>query len=607
MSTINRRRTRRGKKRTDDGKGDRRMIAGKRLRTPGVTGDEADKRFSRIEQLWEDNERFCERQLKRGPDWTPIALWAAEAFRLGEVRVSLPPIDDILGSYENAEWPILLKLIIDRYTAEDFSCHYPTSVDGLESDEAMHVYDVLSNSFPSVNWVLPDSFAEEKVKRHEQNSRYSLEQVAKARNQAPPDPTTPLIAGTFHEALEAYEEKRREHFTAPDGTFDGSGHHFLGIIKAVRERRPDFQLAELDFRKCQEEMSYWCDRPEDRRKGKEGNYLTRKTCQNYVGELGRFFDWLHLSAEFGWRKSEDYSSLNRKVRKLRTDRRSLQDMEIKTFSLEELKILYRNAIPFERFLITWCLNCAHGAAEIGRVEWGDVLISQEHPWKKDGLKVDCSSGDSWCGFIRPKSDVIGWWWLWPETVRLLKWLRNKRCIELGREPKSDERLLLTDTGAPLYRDESRNAQSSFGNAWRRLRKRIEKNEPEVTVSSLPFGTLRNQMPDWLGGEQGRALVASVALCHGIPHKGDKLLYRHYANRPWAALFEAQKDFRRHLLPVFEAISDPTEEPDPIGDKVRAIWQTGVRSPKRIAECLEISVATVHRRLNDLGLRVAKSS
>ncbi|PHQ34829.1 hypothetical protein [Rhodopirellula bahusiensis] len=602
MTATKKLKTRRSKKRTDDGKGDRRMKAGKRFRTPGVAGDEADKRFARIDQLWDDNEHFCENDLKQDAQWTPIAIWAAESIRQGEFRVPLPPIDDILASFEESELPILLKLIIDRYTTEDFSCHYPATVDGFQADEAMHIYDVVTEAFPSVNWGLPKPFAEEKVKRHEKNARWSLEQLAKAKNQTQPEPTTPLITGTFHAALTSYEKNRRQEFTEPDGTFDGSGHHFLGIIKAVQERRPDFQLAELDFRKCQDEFDFWRDRPEDRRKNKEGKPLAQKTCQNYVGELWRFFEWLHLSTEFGWRKPQDFSSIKKDVRKLKSDRRSVHDMEIKTFSLGDLKTLYMNAIPFERFLITWGLNCAHGAAEVGRVEWGDLFLAQEHPWKSQGLKVECSEEDNWCGLTRPKSDVIGWWWLWPETVKLLEWWRVESKRRLGRELKQHERILLSETGTPLYRDESRNAQSSFGNTWSRLRKRIAKNNPEATVSDLPFGTLRNQLPDWLGGEQARAIVASVALCHGIPHKGDKLLYRHYANRPWASLFKAQREFRQHLMPMFDSVPDPTSEPDPLGDKVRTLWETGVRKPKQIADSLEISVATVHRRLNELGLR-----
>lgn len=596
--------TRRRKQRTDDGKGDRRMIAGKRFRTPSATGLEADKRFERIDDVWRDNETFCRKKLKKEPHWNHIALWAAESIRKGVMRVPLPPIDDILPTFDEADcdWPQMLKMIIGRHTDEEYVSHYTPTVDGLAAEEAISIYEIVSDAFPSVNWVLPKPHAEAHVKGREQNARWSLEQLAKAKNNAPPDPKTPLIAGTFHESLSAYEEKRRADFTEPDGTFDGSGHHFLGIIRAVRERRSDFQLAELDYRRCQEEYDYWRDRPEDRRKNKKGNYLTRKTCQNYIGELGRFFDWLHLTSKFGWRKPEDFSSLKRKVRTLKTDRRSVQEMEIKTFSIEDLKLLYRHAIPSERFLMAWCLNCAHGAAEMGRVEWADLFLRQEHPWKNQGLKVDSSSEDSWCGFTRPKSDVLGWWLLWPETVQLLEWWRSECQSHRRREPRPNERLLLTNTGSPLYRDESRNAQSGFSNAWRRLRKRIENEEPEVTIPKLPFGTLRNQLSDWLGGDQAKALVASVALCHGIPHQGDKLLYRHYANRPWAALFQSQREYRDYLRPMFDAVSDPLAEPDPTGDKVRVLWETGIRSVKRIAECLELSEAIVQRRVQKLGLR-----
>ena len=124
---------------------------------------------------------------------------------------------------------------------------------------------------------------------------------------------------------------------------------------------------------------------------------------------------------------------------------------------------------------------------------------------------------------------------------------------LGQSPKNEQRVVLTKAGTSLYRDESRNAQTGFTNAWTRLADRIPEKDGDtkIAVRRLPFGTLRNQLPDWLGGEQARAIVASVALSHGIPHKGDKLLYKHYSNRPWAALFQAQRDYREHLQPMFE--------------------------------------------------------
>ena len=147
---------RRHKQRTDDGKGVRRLIAGKRFRTPaGVSTREADQRFSRIEDLWRDNETFC-RRIGREPEWTEIALWAADVLRKGELRAPLPPIDDFLWSFGDCKWPANIQIVIDHYTDEDASCHYPATVDGLTWDEAKKFFDIVVEQFPSVNWLLPE-------------------------------------------------------------------------------------------------------------------------------------------------------------------------------------------------------------------------------------------------------------------------------------------------------------------------------------------------------------------------------------------------------------------------------------------------------------------
>ncbi|MHB8897865.1 MAG: hypothetical protein ACYC6Y_03865 [Thermoguttaceae bacterium] len=559
MSATEKRTVRRHKKRTDDGKGLRRMIAGLRFRLPHGVGDrEADQRFSRIEDLWKDNEAFC-RRIGREVEWTDIALWAAEYLKRGELRIPIPPIDEILPSYAQRDWPINLKQIIDRYT-DDTACHYPPTVDGLERDEAQHFYDIVSDSFPSVNWLLPAAHGREIIQSHESAARWSLERLAKAKNQAPPDPSTPLITGTFHDALEVYEEKRRVDFTLPDGTFDGSGHHMLGMIKAMRERQADFPLAELDFSRCQTIVDFWRNRPMS---PKTKSPLTSKTCGNYIGELKRFFDWLHLTKDFGWRKPNDYGDLDTRIRKLPSDRPSITSMEISTYSIDELALLYKHAQRFERFLLVWCLNCAHGAAEFGRVEWEDILLRKEHPWVSQGLRIETTDDDSWCGLVRPKSNVIGWWRLWPETVQLLEWWHGECERNLRRHPAPNDRVLLTKEGTPLYRDESRNAQTSFANTWKRLTDRVHEREGDQSVRSLPLGTLRDQLPDWLGGDHARPVIASIAVAHGIPHKGDKLLYKHYSNRPWAALFRAQEDYRQYLQPMFETLPNVLDEHDPL--------------------------------------------
>ena len=592
MAISNTRTVRRHKRRTDDGKGLRRMIAGRRFRVPaGIEAREAEKRFARIEDVWRDNESYC-RDLGRDAEWTEIALWAAEAIRRGELRVPLPRMDDILSSFGSSDWPHRLTMIIEHYTSDDGSCHYPRTVDGLEFDQVMHLHDVVSERFPTVNWLLPEAHSDDIVKFHENAAKWSLRRVANAKGLAPPDPTTPLIDGSFHEAITAYEEKRTKDFTLPDGRFDGSGHHMLGMIQAIREQRPDFPLAELDFTRCQELIDRWRERPISKRTKMP---MARKTCQGHIGELLRFLGWLHLDTNLGWRKPPDFGDLNTEVKKLPTDRKSIKKMEIQTFSVEELTLLYKYANRFQRLLMVWCLNCAHGAAEFGRVEWEDLFLQEEHPWKREGLQIESSEADSWCGLLRPKTDVLGWWYLWPETVMLLDWWRGEVTKTLGREPSANDRILITDTGAPLYRDESRNAQSGFANSWTRLRNYINKHE-EKKIRRLPFGTLRDQLSNWLGGDENKAVVASVALCHGIPHKGDKLLYRHYSNRPWGTLFQNQRKYRGHLREMFDALPSPLAEFDPLTEKVEALWKTGEREISKFAEFLGVHEETVRRRL-----------
>lgn len=157
----------------------------------------------------------------------------------------------------------------------------------------------------------------------------------------------------------------------------------------------------------------------------------------------------------------------------------------------------------------WTRIALWAADFLRRGEMHVPFLRQEHPWRKQGLVLETSEADSWCGFVRPKSGVVGWWWLWPETVRLLDWWRALCEKKLRRGVEPNGRVLITETGAPLYRDESRNAQTGFANAWTRLLDRVQAKEGKAAIRRLPFGTMRNQLRDWLGGEQAKAVVASV--------------------------------------------------------------------------------------------------
>lgn len=481
--------------------------------------------------------------------WSPLALWIAEQIRLGVQPVRLPPWSELIASVcWDGKIEFRFRCLADIMLQPSEA--HPSRTEQLSSRDALALHRSLMRVFPSVPWAMHEHQIEEVVRIHEQQARESLSAVADIKPDAthPPELLARLsgVPGTFHEALRSYAKKRRADFTK-GGEFDGSGHHMLGLVDNFSKRQPDVPLSRLDFAACQKIYDFWRNRPLNVRTQQP---LSAKHCSGHLGELDRFFKWLHTTPEFSWRRPDDFDLIDRKVKRLDSDRRSIHAIELKTYQVEHLALLYKHALPNERLKMLWCLNCSQGAAEIGRVEWADLYLEQPHPWGKEGLKYQASSNDSWCGLLRPKTDVIGWWWLWPETVRLVQWWREELQRVLKRQVQPTERMLLTKTGEPLYRDSSRNAQTGFANEWSRLFSRVVKAEGKNVVPKLPFGTLRDQMSNWLGSDENEAVLASTALAHGIPHKGDKLLYKHYSNRPWAQLFQKQREYRQVLQPMF---------------------------------------------------------
>lgn len=485
------------------------------------------------------------------PAWSDLSLWMAEQIKLGQKTLPLPPWNTLIASVcrENKidiRFRFLMQVLQRPLEFQ------PHQTEELEPHLALILLRCLTQNYPSVPWTMHEHQIQHVAEYHEQRAREMIQVITEVRtNECLQDEllaATDGVSGTFHDAVDRYLIKRRADFTTGD-VFDGSGHHILGLVENFKERQPNMPLAKLDFAGCQEIYNFWRNRP---RNSRTGQPLSAKHCSSHIGELDRFFKWLHTTPEFNWRRPNDFDLLERKIKRLDSDRRSLQSIELKTFRVEHLALLYKHALPSERLKLLWCLNCSHGAAEIGRVEWGDLYLHQPHPWIKEGLQFDSSDQHSWCGFLRPKTDVIGWWWLWPETVQLVKWWQNELEKNiLKRVLLPSDRMLLTQTGKPLFRDSSRNAQTSFANQWSRLLKRVAKHEGKDAIPDLPFGTIRDQMSNWLGSDENQAVLASTALAHGIPHKGDKLLYKHYSNRPWGQLFRKQMEYRHVLQPMFE--------------------------------------------------------
>jgi len=601
--TRQHRRSKAGRKET--GKGERLFLAGRRFHLPkGLESSEVELRKARIRTLWSDNQRFC-LAVGRPIEWTEIAIWTAEHIRFGEQRVPYPTLDDILASYDpDGTLDPRLQAIIHPYLDDNALDAIPVGVDEAHWREAEAIYEVLTDSFPSVSWLLPQRQVEKITAVHERKARRSLDRIARICGENPIDSKACLVAGTFHEAVEAYLKKRRADFTKGD-EFDGSGHHMLGLANDFITRQPNVMLAELgDFTRIQQIYDFWRNRPINLRTKKPLSY---KHCSSHIGELNRFFRWLHTTSEFSWRKPEDFDLIEKTVKRLQSDRQSIHKLQITTFSLDELRLLYKHAIPSERLKLVWCLNCAHGAAELGRAEWEDLFLMQPHPWVKEGLRLDTGAEDSWCGLLRPKTDVLGWWWLWPETVQLVCWWKTELGRRLDRSLENTERIMLTNKGTSLYRDASRNAQTGFANEWKRLFERINKAEEHAALPWRAFGTLRNQFSNWLGGDEAKPVIASVALAHGIPHKGDKLLYKHYSNKPWKHLFESQREYRAYLQPVFDETPSVLTIHDPLLARITGLWIHGERKAALIADACGVSSSTVYRRLQESGLNTDETT
>jgi hypothetical protein len=44
--------------------------------------------------------------------------------------------------------------------------------------------------------------------------------------------------------------------------------------------------------------------------------MKKKSCENQIPELKRFFRWLHRSKDFAWRKPEDFHALDTRVKEI---------------------------------------------------------------------------------------------------------------------------------------------------------------------------------------------------------------------------------------------------------------------------------------------------
>ena len=568
----------------------RRMIGwkeegGKRVQQPFYLGtdlDQAKARCVRLKELWAHLERTHESSKSvlnskfeyPPPDgeclWDYESLWIARELAAGRIQIVVPPAERLHPSA------------------------YVSRIDGL------------AKKYPMVYFVPEDTevYREGKafwqvVIEHEQK-KFPL----------PLANAGPQSSSLLHEALDAYIEHIRK--TDLEPTPDGPQLTAFGHLKAeqarrIRGRQPDRPLSTLDFQGCQELVDYWRMRPLTQpRAGKPSKPMEKKSCENQIAELMRFFRWLHKSREFAWRKPDDFDDLDTRVKEIADERTSIGFLKVKVYGLDELAILNRYATPLERLLLLVGLNCGFKGAEQGTLRFEHLFLDRPHPHAAmigEVARYELRPDDRFLLYSRHKSKVYGEFLLWPQTLDGLRWAVERQKRICSRQRIESSQLLLTEQGIPFFRrtESKKNRSQIFSNKWAGLIGRIRKDYPDFPRHS--FTTLRdtaaNRVRHIAGGE-----VASVFLLHGEPVKKDNLLDL-YTNRPFGVVFNALRQIEEDLRPVFEAAPiDPWESPmqqyTTLGtrEQMLELHRRGVKAPE-IARRVGKSLITVHRLIERL--------
>jgi hypothetical protein len=115
------------------------------------------------------------------------------------------------------------------------------------------------------------------------------------------------VAGTLHEAMNAYVAWiEQEYFDEGLGRLTDNGRTKVREVRTLQGRHGDVPLAGLGFEEVRTMFGYWRRRPRKKTKTGPGSRITVKSAQNDIGELKRFFAWLHTSQQFAWRRPEDF-------------------------------------------------------------------------------------------------------------------------------------------------------------------------------------------------------------------------------------------------------------------------------------------------------------
>jgi hypothetical protein len=487
---------------------------------------------ARLEQLWgcveqrfemdpllrwwdRDRQTLWDVELDR-PYWDAVTLEIAEAIRTGQ------PLARV---------------------------HVPDYLDGLMTAAgAVKWLHELQDTFPFVRLELADS-------RLQREGSSVLADLAREYRETADDLVQSFNTQTLGEAVAECQQWLEDTDHRPSA---GSKCRDLEV---VRREFGAILLRELDTNKLNECKERIAARPQ----ALKGGPIAKDTASNVLTAFNWFIRWLHRNAKFEWRKPTDYESLPVAIRVSPSERAArMRPDRIPVYSHQELIALWKYATPFQRSLMALGLNCGFGAAEIGSLADGEILLTQPHPYATK-IGFESSETDNWIMRGRWKTGVYGEWKLWPVTVKAIEWVRaNRPQVKsdfLFRKPNGEPILaevpkefqVSVDTEDAPVSAKKRN--NRIANAWNKLTQRVRKDIADFP--DLSFGKLRKTGAQLVWHRQD-ADTASLYLAHGQPCEDDLLVV--YANRPFARLFTTLTALDEQLKPVWDSVSEPFGKP-----------------------------------------------
>lgn len=380
----------------------------------------------------------------------------------------------------------------------------------------------------------------------------------------------------FFEALEAYKDHIRDEYKDEDGRPNDNGQHMLGNVKSLMRYLPDCDLGALDYSGCDERYAILRRRPTRTETKKP---MKRSTVKNLMGELGRFFRWLHLSPNFNFRLPDDFALIKKKIAEFDSDI-AAEANDIPTWTLDELKVLNEYATPLERLMFYLGLNAAYCADQIGRLE--------------DGAIRQLKSGGHYLNRLRRKKKTLALHLLFPQTHEGLMWAQ-KRKRQFG---VTSPFTLVTKNGLPYWKKTKGNNRSQvIPNIWKGLIARIRKDPQHKTFRFLPFNSLRDTSGDLVRQLARSGEIASLHIAH--KHSTDDPNLKSYSNPLRKQHWRSLRKLHVHLQPVFDA-AGPTpwsHRKSNVGQakikRIRALATGGMR-PVEIARTVGVSIPTVYR-------------